>query len=130
MVISLLTGMTQTADWSGTETMSAVRGIVATVFVLGLLGVLAWMLRRGTLRLGPTRAGQIVKVETAVSLGERRSVVVISVEGRRLLLGLTPTNVGLLTELQPAAAGALASFNAALDSAVSGARSPESGAQQ
>jgi flagellar biosynthetic protein FliO len=102
MVISLLTGMTQTAGWSGTETMSAVRGIVTTVFVLGLLGVLAWMLRRGTLRLGPTRAGQIVKVETAVSLGERRSVVVIAVEGRRLLLGLTPTNVGLLTELKPA----------------------------
>jgi flagellar biosynthetic protein FliO len=124
MVISLLTGMTQTTEWAGAETMSAVRGIVATVFVLGLLGVLAWMLRRGTLRLGPSRAGQLVTVETAVSLGERRSVVVIAVEGRRLLLGLSPTNVGLLTELQPASSG---SFSSALESAVG---SPETGATQ
>jgi flagellar biosynthetic protein FliO len=129
MIISLLTGAAQTADWSGAETMSAVRGIVATVFVLGLLGLLAWMLRRGTLRLGPGKAGQVVKVETAVSLGDRRSVVVIAVEGRRLLLGLSPTEVAMLTELTPAAAGAPVSFDNALQSAVRGPK-PEAGQVQ
>jgi len=129
MVISLLTGATQTAEWSGAETMSAVRGIVATVVVLGLLGLLAWMLRRGTLRLGPGKSGQVVKVETAVSLGERRSVVVIAVEGRRLLLGLSPTEVAMLTELTPAAAGAPVSFDNALQSAVRGPE-PEAGKVQ
>jgi flagellar biogenesis protein FliO len=39
-------------------------------------------------------------VETAVALGERRSLVIVSVEGRRLLLGLTPTTMQLVTELQ------------------------------
>ena len=129
MVISLLTGAAQTTDWSGAETMSAVRGIVATVFVLGLLGVLAWMLRRGTLRLGSGKAGQVVTVETAVSLGERRSVVVIAVEGRRLLLGLSPTEVAMLTELTPASAGAPVSFDHALQSAVRGPE-PEAGKVQ
>jgi flagellar biosynthetic protein FliO len=67
--------------------------------VLGLLGVLAWMARRGSLKLGPGRGRSPVSVETAVSLGERRSLVIVTVEGRRLLLGLTPMNVSLVTEL-------------------------------
>jgi flagellar protein FliO/FliZ len=91
----------QAPAWSANETTSAVRGIIATAFVLGLLGVLAWLLRRGTLRLGPARARQAVSVETAISLGERRSLVIVSVEGRRLLLGLTQMQVSLVTELAP-----------------------------
>jgi flagellar biogenesis protein FliO len=39
-------------------------------------------------------------VETAIPLGERRSLVIVSVEGRRLLLGLTTTNISLVTELR------------------------------
>jgi flagellar biogenesis protein FliO len=31
-----------------------------------------------------------MSVETALSLGERRSLVVVTVENRRLLLGLAP----------------------------------------
>jgi flagellar biogenesis protein FliO len=42
-----------------------------------------------------------VKVEGAVPLGERRALMVVSVEGRRLLLGLTPMSVSLVTELAP-----------------------------
>jgi flagellar biogenesis protein FliO len=41
----------------------------------------------------------VVTVETAVSLGDRRSLVIVSVEGRRLLLGLTPGQIALVTEL-------------------------------
>ena len=36
-----------------------------------------------------------------VPLGDRRSLVIVSVEGRRLLLGLTPAQVSLVTELAP-----------------------------
>ena len=32
-------------------------------------------------------------------LGERRSLVIVSVEGRRLLLGLTPGQISMVTEL-------------------------------
>jgi flagellar biogenesis protein FliO len=44
-----------------------------------------------------------VRIEGAMPLGERRSVMVVSVDGRRFLLGLAPQHVSLLTELQAAA---------------------------
>lgn len=99
-MFSLLIAVGQQAPaWSANETMSAVRGVVATAFVLGLLGLLAWLARRGSIKLGPGRGRSPVSVETAVSLGERRSLVIVTVEGRRLLLGLTPMSVSLVTEL-------------------------------
>jgi flagellar protein FliO/FliZ len=77
------------------------QSLAAVLVVLGLLGALAFAARRGTLsslkRRGP------VAIETAVPLGERRSLVVVSVEGRRLLIGMTPGQVSLVTELQPEA---------------------------
>jgi flagellar biogenesis protein FliO len=114
MTAALTVAMGQSPAWSGGEVSSAVRGILATAAVLGLLGVLAWLVRRGTIRLGPARGRQVVTVETAVSLGERRSLVVVSVEGRRLLLGLTPVQVGLVTELAPPPVAPAASFEQSL----------------
>lgn len=77
---------------------------LATVIVLALVAALAWLVRRGPLaRLASS--GKSVSVETAIPLGERRSLVIVSVEGRRLLLGLTATNISLVTELR---AGGLA----------------------
>ena len=66
--------------------------------MLGLVTALAWLLRRGSLGALTGRGGPIT-VETAVALGERRSLVIVAVEGRRLLLGLTPTTMSLVTEL-------------------------------
>jgi flagellar protein FliO/FliZ len=82
-----------------------VNSFLAVGVVLALVAGLAWLVRRGS--LGPLggRSGPIA-VETAVSLGERRSLVIVSVDGRRLLLGLTPTQMALVTELQPASAKA------------------------
>jgi flagellar protein FliO/FliZ len=72
---------------------------LATLIVLALVGALAWLVKRGPLaRLASS--GKPVSVETAIPLGERRSLVIVSVEGRRLLLGLTATNISLVTELQ------------------------------
>jgi flagellar protein FliO/FliZ len=78
-----------------------VRSFASLVFVIGLLLFLVWALRRGMFRTAGGARASIV-VETAVSLGERRSVVIVSVEGRRLLLGLATGGVSLLTELAPA----------------------------
>jgi flagellar protein FliO/FliZ len=82
-----------------------VNGFLAVLIVLGLVVAMAWLLRRGSLGALRGRSGAI-NVETAVALGERRSLVIVTVEGRRLLLGLTPTTMQLVTELQtpPAAA--------------------------
>ena len=77
------------------------RSLLAIVVVFGLLGGLAWAARRG--RLGFfTRQPSHVRVEATVPLGERRSLMVVAIEGRRLLLGLTPTQVSFVTELTTA----------------------------
>jgi flagellar protein FliO/FliZ len=75
------------------------RALAAVVFVLGLLGALAWLARRGSLRLPGARRQNGIAIESAAPLGDRRSLVIVTVEGRRLLLGLTPTQVSLVTEL-------------------------------
>ena len=83
-----------------TDSFALLRGFAALVVVLGVLGLLAWLARRGTLALpGRGRGTAAVRIETAVSLGERRSLVIVAVEGRRLLLGLTPVQVSFVTEL-------------------------------
>ena len=81
--------------------------LLASLLVLGLLGVWAWLMRRGVFKKSQHGA---VTIESAVPLGERRSLVIVSVEGRRLLLGLTPASVSLVTSLDP-------SFNDALERA-------------
>jgi flagellar biosynthetic protein FliO len=65
--------------------------------VLALVTGAAYLARRGAFRRF-AGAGAIA-VETAVTLGDRRSLVIVSVEGRRLLLGLTPTHMSVVTEL-------------------------------
>lgn len=73
------------------------RTLVGLVIVLGLLVGLAWLLRRGVLL---KRTSGALGVETALPLGDRRSLVIVTVEGRRLLVGLSPNQVSLVTELQ------------------------------
>ena len=74
------------------------RSLVAIVVVFGLLGALAWAARRGRLSFFTRQPAQ-VRVEATVPLGDRRSLMVVAIEGRRLLLGLTPVQVSLVTEL-------------------------------
>jgi len=76
------------------------QSVLATVLVLALVGGLAWVVRRTGFAALNKRGPMFV--ETAVALGERRSLVIVAVEGRRLLLGMTPAQVSMLTELGPA----------------------------
>jgi flagellar protein FliO/FliZ len=80
-----------------------IQSLFAVVVVLGLVAALAWLLRRGG--FGALRPGsRNITVETAVPLGERRSLVIVAVEGRRLLLGMTPGQISMVTELDAVAA--------------------------
>ena len=63
------------------------RMAVGLLVVLAILALLAWVMRRS---LNARRRSGSMSVETALSLGERRSLVVVTVENRRLLLGLAP----------------------------------------
>lgn len=71
----------------------------AVALVLALVGALAWAARRGG--LGSLKRRGPLAIETAVPLGDRRSLVIVSVEGRRLLIGLTPAQISMVAELQP-----------------------------
>ena len=92
-----------------------VRAVLGVFFVLGLVTVLAVLLRRGVLTLPGQRGPRTLRVETALSLGDRRSLVIVNVEGRRLLLGLTSTQVSVVTEL----GAAPGTFDRVLDQASS-----------
>jgi flagellar protein FliO/FliZ len=98
------------------------RGLAAVGVVLALLAVGAWAMRRGALgAMLQRKARGPVRIETTVPLGDRRSLMVVAVEGRRLLLGLTPVQVSFVTELERGEA-----FDAALSRAT--ASSGSSGA--
>jgi len=77
------------------------QSLLAVLIVLGLVGALAWLARRGAFN-AIRKGARTVLVETAVPLGERRSLVIVSVEGRRLLLGMTPGQISMVAELAPA----------------------------
>lgn len=72
------------------------RTIGSLALVLALLAGLAWVLRRTrTVR----QARGALTIEAGLALGERRSLAIVTVDGRRLLLGLAPNHVSLVTEL-------------------------------
>lgn len=69
-------------------------GMGVVVLVLG--GVL-WLVRR---RFGPTGASKIdCSMVGALAVGPRERLVVVRIEGKRLLLGVTGSAIGLLCEL-------------------------------
>ncbi len=90
------------------------RTVVSLGAVLALLAVFVWALRRGSLKLSSFAPRGTIAIETAMSLGDRRSLAIIGVEGHRLLIGLTPTTISVLTDLtpKPATAGSLAATEA------------------
>jgi len=75
------------------------RALVTMLVVLAALAAAAWWLRRRVGAVAGARA--TLSVESAISLGERRSLVIVTVEDRRLLLGLTPSQVSFVAELRP-----------------------------
>jgi flagellar biogenesis protein FliO len=87
------------AGWS--DGPGVVRTLLSLLVVLGHLGGSLWLIRRGGWQGGLRKGLRAVQIETAVGLGDRRQLVIVSVEGRRLLLGVTPMQVGLVTELAP-----------------------------
>ena len=79
------------------------RALASFAIVIGLLLGFVWILRRGSLTFPGARARAVIAIETAASLGDRRSLVIVNVEGRRWLLGLAPGSVSMLSELAAAA---------------------------
>ena len=102
-MIALVLALQDNIPFAGDPTPVGGRAVVAAVLVVGLVAALAWTLRRG---LPAARGRQGITVETAVSLGDRRSLVIVSVENRRLLIGMTQQQIALVTELAKPEGGA------------------------
>lgn len=66
------------------------------LFVLGLIIVAAWLMRRFSLL--PTAAGRHWVV-SGIMVGQRERVVIVEVQGQWLVLGVTAQNVNLLSSL-------------------------------
>ncbi len=109
----ILFAQTDVVGAAGPDLMPSVWRTMGALFVvLALLAGLAWLLRR---QQAIRRTGKGMGVESAISLGDRRSLAIVTVEGRRLLLGLAPNGVSLVTELAP-----LPTFDQAITKATAG----------
>jgi flagellar protein FliO/FliZ len=82
------------------STSNLVDTAVGLLFVLALMLGLAWLVRRYVQVPGMGK-GQ-VQVLGGVSLGAREKAVLVSVEGRRLLVGVAPGRVQTLIVLEGA----------------------------
>jgi len=68
------------------------------LMVLGLIFACAWLARRfGLQRFGG--GGQVVKVVSSASVGQRERVVVVEVSGTWLVLGVTSSQINTLHSL-------------------------------
>jgi flagellar biosynthetic protein FliO len=80
---------------------SVARLLGALVLVLVLAWVVLWVLRRALKGRWAGAGGSGVKVLERVYLAPRRSIEVVAVGRRILVLGVTDSHIGMLTELTP-----------------------------
>ncbi|MGE5397852.1 MAG: flagellar biosynthetic protein FliO [Chitinophagales bacterium] len=71
------------------------------LFALGLIIFLAWVVIQVLgKRMGPKFQGKWIRVLDEVVLGQNRGVVILELEGRAFLLGVTDHNINVLMEIE------------------------------
>ena len=87
--------------------LMTLRTVLSLAAVIALLAALVWALRRGSLRLSALAPRGTITIETATAVGDRRQLAIVTVEGRRVLVGMTPTSISFITDLaaKPVEAG-------------------------
>lgn len=76
----------------------ALEYLLGIVLVMLALGVFAWLMRRLQARLGASSAS--LRVAAALPLGGKERLLLVEVEGERLLLGVGPGGVQLVRRLR------------------------------
>ena len=71
--------------------------VVGLAFVLGLIVLASWLLRR--FGGGSTSSGSLIRVVTAASVGPRERVVLVEIHDTWLVLGVAPGTVSTLHQL-------------------------------
>lgn len=104
-------------------TSGLAQAALGMALVLGLIFACAWVARRfGLQRLGG--GGNLVKVVSSASVGQRERVVVVEVGGTWLVLGVTPTQVNALHALPAGAQPPVAALSSAASPAAAHTGAP------
>ncbi|MBX9609881.1 MAG: flagellar biosynthetic protein FliO [Gammaproteobacteria bacterium] len=75
----------------------AAQVVLGLLVVLGMILAAAWAARR--LQVIRPRAAGRIRVLEGLAVGTRDKLLLVEVEGRRMLLGLSPGRIALLSEL-------------------------------
>jgi len=75
-----------------------ISALAALALVIGLILALAWILRRlpGT----GLRTGDGLRIIAGVALGNKERAVVVEIDGKQFLLGVSPGSISLLHTLE------------------------------
>ncbi|OLU17404.1 flagellar biosynthetic protein FliO [Pseudomonas sp. PA1(2017)] len=79
---------------SGGVAGQLVQLVIGLLLVIGLIFLLAWMMRR-VQRLGPNN-GKVIKIVATQALSPRDRLVLVQVGNEQILLGLTPGRINSL----------------------------------
>jgi flagellar protein FliO/FliZ len=86
---------------SGLELIGAGTKTIAVWFlVLGLLILVLCALKRGLLFRFRSRPQMLIQVLSSFNLSPKERIEVIEISGERLVLGVTPGSISLLTKLE------------------------------
>lgn len=77
-------------------TSGIIQWLLSTIAVLGIIFVLAFLIKKSRF---VQRAGSSIRLETQMALGPKERIVQVRVGDRHLLLGVTPSNINLILEL-------------------------------
>lgn len=80
------------------QDVTAIKSWLITCLVVVLLGGLILLLARKKL-LPSRRTGREMQVQSVLSLGVKEKLVLVQVEDRRFLLGVTPQQISMLAAL-------------------------------
>lgn len=74
-----------------------IRMLLSLLFIVGLIFILAWLVRR--FNGGVLPSNQDIKVISSVSLSHKEKLITVQVEDQRLLLAVSPSGINKLTTL-------------------------------
>ncbi|TBU95479.1 flagellar biosynthetic protein FliO [Phytopseudomonas dryadis] len=83
---------TMAGDGIGGQLLQLLLGLL---LVIGLIFLLAWLMRR-VQRMGPRGSGQVIKIVATQALSPRDRLVLVQIGGEQVLLGLTPGRIASL----------------------------------
>lgn len=85
------------ADAAAGPVLGVAQMVLGLVFVLGLIVLASWLLRR--FGAGTASSGSLIRVVTAASVGPRERVVLVEIGDAWLVLGVAPGRVSTLHQL-------------------------------